>query len=79
MAYNFAGTWIARKHKELGSDDSSIEELRSAVQDLRIDYIITGGWSQKAAAGAEQLHGPKQVHFAADSRETNNGKLSTTP
>lgn len=79
MAYNFAGAWIARKHKELGSNDSSIQELKSAVQDLRMDYIITGGWSQKAAAEAERLFGPEHVHIAADSRKTNNGKFGTIP
>ncbi|KAF5022942.1 hypothetical protein F66182_5008 [Fusarium sp. NRRL 66182] len=79
MAYNFAGAWVARKHKELGSDDSSIQELKSAVQDLRMDYIITGSWSQKAAAEAERLFGPKHVHIAADSRKTNNGKFGTIP
>jgi phosphoserine aminotransferase len=79
MAYNFAGAWIARKHKELGSDDSAIEELKSAAQDLKLDYIITGGWSQKAAAEAERLFGPEHVHIAADSRKTNNGKFGTIP
>ncbi|KAH7312250.1 pyridoxal phosphate-dependent transferase [Stachybotrys elegans] len=64
MAYNFAGAWVACKHKELGLDDDSIQELKSAVKDLRIDYIITGGWSQKAAAEAERLFGPEHNYAA---------------
>lgn len=79
MAYNFAGAWVARKHKELGSGDGSVEQLRSAVKDLRMDYIVTGGWSKKAAAEAERLFGPEHVHIAADSREANNGKFGTIP
>lgn len=47
MAYNFVGAWVARKHKELGLDNSSIQELKSAVKDLRMDYhhrqLVTKG------------------------------------
>ncbi|EFY88127.1 phosphoserine aminotransferase [Metarhizium acridum CQMa 102] len=78
-AYNFAGAWVARKHKELGSDDGSIEQLKSAVKDLKIDYIITGGWSQKAAAEAERLFGPEHVNIVADSRKLNAGKFGIIP
>ncbi len=44
-----------------------------------MDYIITGGWSQKAAAEAERLFGPKHVNIVADSRKTNGGKFGTIP
>jgi phosphoserine aminotransferase len=80
MAYNFVGNWVARKHKEIGlDDDSSVPELRSAVRDLKIDYIITGGWSKKAAAEAERLFGSEHVNIAADSRKTGDGKFGTIP
>ncbi len=78
-AYNFVGSWITRKQKELGVDESAVSELKSAVKDLKIDYIITGGWSQKAAAEAERLSGSEHVNIVADSRKTNGGKFGTIP
>ncbi|KAF2476786.1 phosphoserine aminotransferase [Lindgomyces ingoldianus] len=79
MAYNFVGAWVARKHKELGPDDSSMQELKLAVKNFKIDYIITGGWSKKAAAEAERLFGSEHVNIVADSRELNDGKFGTIP
>lgn len=79
MAYNFVGAWVTRKHKELGPDDSSVQELKLAVKNLKIDYIITGGWSKKAAAEAERLFGSEHVNIVADSRELNDGKFGTIP
>lgn len=79
MAYNFVGAWVARKQKELGQGDSSVEELKSAVKNLKIDYIITGGWSKKAAAEAERLFGSEHVNIVADSRKENDGKFGTIP
>lgn len=38
-----------------------------------MDYIITGSWSQKAAAEAERLFGLEHVNIAAD------GKFETIP
>lgn len=54
-------------------------ELKSAVKNLKMDYIITGGWSQKAAAEAERLFGSEHVNIAADSRKMNGGKSGTIP
>ncbi|KAJ0164019.1 Phosphoserine aminotransferase [Colletotrichum tanaceti] len=79
-AYNLVGNWVARKRNEIGSDDdSAVPELKSAVENLRIDYIVTGGWSQKAAAEAERLFGSEHVNIVADSRKTNGGKFGTIP
>ncbi|KAI0202549.1 phosphoserine aminotransferase [Astrocystis sublimbata] len=79
-AYNFVGSWVARKYKEFGSNHSVISPLKSTVdKDLKLDYIITGGWSQKAAAEAERLFGPEHVNIVADSRETNGGKFGKIP
>ncbi|KAI0428784.1 phosphoserine aminotransferase [Xylaria sp. FL1042] len=58
---------------------ASIPDLKSAVKNLKMDYIITGGWSQKAAAEAERLFGSEHVNIVADSRETNGGKFGTIP
>jgi phosphoserine aminotransferase len=79
MAYNFVGAWVARKHKEIGLDDNSVQELKSAVKNLKIDYIITGGWSRKAAAEAERLFGSEHVNIVADSRKMNGGKFGAIP
>ncbi|KAG5985144.1 hypothetical protein E4U55_001113 [Claviceps digitariae] len=91
MAYNFVGAWVARTHKTMesagdnpGGDSSSpspstVSQLKSELKNLKLDYIITGGWSQKAAAEAERLFGPEHVNIVADSRETNNGKFGTIP
>ncbi|GAB0133430.1 hypothetical protein EsDP_00001839 [Epichloe bromicola] len=76
---NFVGAWVARKHGEIGSSDGLAPELKSAVESLKIDYIITGSWSQKAAAEAERLFGSEHVNIAADSRATNGGKFGTIP
>ncbi|KAI9148077.1 Phosphoserine aminotransferase [Paramyrothecium foliicola] len=76
---NLLAPGLPANTRELGSDDGSIQELKSAVQDLRMDYIITGGWLQKAATEAEPLFGPEHVHIAADNRKKNNGKFGTIP
>lgn len=79
MAYNFVGAWVARKQKAIGLDDNSVQELKSAVKNLKIDYIITGGWSRKAAAEAERLFGSEHVNVVADSRKVNGGKFGAIP
>ncbi|KAK4064394.1 hypothetical protein Trihar35433_7911 [Trichoderma harzianum] len=82
MAYNFVGNWVTRKCKEVQSsesDESTVLKLKSAVENLKIDYIITGGWSQKAAAEAERLFGSEHVNIVADSRKANGGKFGTIP
>ncbi|KFA54413.1 hypothetical protein S40293_04351 [Stachybotrys chartarum IBT 40293] len=51
--YNFVGAWVARKHKEifgdLGGDAADHPELMQQLKqtvdnDLKIDYLVTGGW-----------------------------------
>ncbi|KAM5350623.1 hypothetical protein ACJ41O_007128 [Fusarium nematophilum] len=80
-AYNFVGNWVVRKLKELGLEDdaSSVPQLKSALKDLKLDYIVTGGWSQKAAAEAERLFGSEHINIVADSRKSNGGKFGTIP
>ncbi|TFA99731.1 Phosphoserine aminotransferase [Trichoderma ghanense] len=82
MAYNFVGNWVTRKHKEAQgseSDESAVPKLKSAVENLKMDYIVTGGWSQKAAAEAERLFGSEHVNIVADGRKANGGKYGTIP
>lgn len=86
--YNFVGAWVARKHKEIFGDIQGdpadhpelIQQLKQVVDnDLKIDYLVTGGWSQKASAEGERLLGSKHINIAADARKTNGGKFGTIP
>ncbi|KAK3363692.1 phosphoserine aminotransferase [Lasiosphaeria hispida] len=86
-AYNLVGAWVTRKQQEISggiqgdpTDPKATQQLKEAVDNnLKIDYLITGGWSQKAAAEGERLFGSEHVNIAADSRETNGGKFGTIP
>lgn len=89
--YNFVGAWVARKRLEIfgelkKSDEDCLneptlmQELRTAIdKELKLDYLVTGGWSQKAAAEAARLLGPEHVNIATDSRKSNGGKFGTIP
>ncbi|PFH58724.1 hypothetical protein XA68_13306 [Ophiocordyceps unilateralis] len=87
-ALNLVGSWIFRKHEELkiGEDaeclnqPARMQRLRAAVDnDLKLDYIVTGGWSQKAAAEAVRLLGPERVNIVTDARQHNDGKYGVIP
>ncbi|KAJ0299290.1 hypothetical protein COL516b_009168 [Colletotrichum fioriniae] len=86
--YNFVGAWIARQRDavlaNLGATDENDEkvvaELRKIVDEkLKLDYLVTGGWSQKASAEAARLLGPEFVNVAADARKINDGKFGKIP
>ncbi|UQC82482.1 phosphoserine aminotransferase [Colletotrichum lupini] len=86
--YNFVGAWIARQRDavlaNLGATDENDEkvvaELRKVVDEkLKLDYLVTGGWSQKASAEAARLLGPEFVNVAADARKINDGKFGKIP
>ncbi|KAL2021200.1 hypothetical protein VTK56DRAFT_7387 [Thermocarpiscus australiensis] len=90
--YNLVGAWVARQHaavvRELGSggsgsgDDEAavVAALRARVEaDLRLDYVVTGGWSLKAYQEAVRLLGPEHVNLAADARAINDGKFGKIP
>lgn len=86
-AYNFVGAWIANKKREIfgeqkRTDQGELNEptlmqsLREKIdRELKLDYLVTGGWSQKAAAEAARLFGPEHVNIVTDSREANGGKF----
>lgn len=83
--YNFVGAWVARKQREIfgdindePTDPEKIQQLRQAVSEqLKVDYLVTGGWSQKASAECGRLLGSQHVHIATDSRQANGGKFGT--
>ncbi|KAK4110739.1 phosphoserine aminotransferase [Canariomyces notabilis] len=86
--YNLVGAWVARQHaaivSELGGDKADeaavVAALRARVEsDLKLDYIVTGGWSLKAYQEAVRLLGPEYVNLAADARTINDGKFGKIP
>ncbi|KZL67047.1 phosphoserine aminotransferase [Colletotrichum incanum] len=86
--YNLVGAWVARQRdavlERLGATDETDEkvvaELRKIVDEkLKLDYLVTGGWSQKASAEAARLLGPEHVNVAADARKINDGKFGKIP
>ncbi|ROT42139.1 phosphoserine aminotransferase [Sodiomyces alkalinus F11] len=91
--YNLVGAWVTRRKQDLlrqwgtSADEKGLAveekleaELRKAVEeDLKLDYIVTGGWSQKAHAEAVRLLGPERVNLVADARTINGGKFGKIP
>ncbi|KAJ6790035.1 hypothetical protein PWT90_05262 [Aphanocladium album] len=88
--YNLVGAWVARKRRALfaklkksetdeANDPALMQELRTTIDhNLKLDYIVTGGWSQKAAAEAARLLGPHHVNVVADGRGED-GKFGSIP
>ncbi|KAL2152010.1 hypothetical protein VTH82DRAFT_5194 [Thermothelomyces myriococcoides] len=85
--YNLVGAWVARQHAAVlnelgaGADEAAVvAALRERVErDLKLDYIVTGGWSLKAYQEAVRLLGPEYVNLAADARTINDGKFGKIP
>ncbi|PTD05009.1 Phosphoserine aminotransferase [Fusarium culmorum] len=85
--YNLVGAWVTKKKAQIVAnlktpeDDPRVEqELRNAVEkELKTDYIVTGGWSQKASEEAKRLLGPEHVNIVADARKINDGKYGKIP
>lgn len=82
--YNLVGAWVTRKQQEAekaGADETKVqEELRKQVNEqLKLDYVVTGGWSLKAYQEACRLLGPEHVNLVADSRTINDGKFGKIP
>lgn len=90
-AYNLVGAWVARKRlqvfgdlkktdQENLNDPTLMQKLKTEIdRELKIDYLVTGSWSQKAAAEAARLFGPEHVNVATDAREENGGKFGKIP
>ncbi|KAI9149436.1 Phosphoserine aminotransferase [Paramyrothecium foliicola] len=91
VVYNLVGAWVTKKRQEIfgqikatDSEDLNnptlMQELRGAVdKELKLDYIVTGSWSQKAAAEAARLLGPEHVNIVTDARQINDGKFGKIP
>ncbi|KOS21328.1 Phosphoserine aminotransferase [Escovopsis weberi] len=85
--YNLVGSWVAHRQRRIAADlqfDEASPEVARALRDavdaeLKVDYVVTGGWSQKAAAEAARLLGPEHVNVAADARAGGGGKFGSIP
>ncbi|KAL2111820.1 hypothetical protein VUR80DRAFT_9208 [Thermomyces stellatus] len=89
--YNLVGAWVTRQKAQVlknlsvvdekdADQEKLTEELKRAVQEkLKVDYIVTGGWSDKAHKEAIRLLGPDYVNLVTDSRSSNDGKFGTIP
>jgi len=83
VVYNLVGAWVTQQKaslaKSLGTDDEAkiVPELQKAVDDLKLDYIVTGGWSEKAYKEAIRLVGAEHVNLVCDSKKSNDGKFGT--
>lgn len=87
--YNMVGAWVARRKAEIlaanGVDEKDCQpalleaELAKAVQELKLDYIVTGSWSLKAYQEAQRLLGPEYVNLVCDARTVNDGKFGKIP
>ncbi|KAL8338009.1 hypothetical protein RB598_006746 [Gaeumannomyces tritici] len=76
--YNLVGAWVVRQRAAavaegaLAADEADeaavADALRPRLASLKLDYLVTGGWSLKASQEAERLLGPEHVNVAADAR-----------
>lgn len=85
---NLIAYWVETRRRtaatELNNDEAAVlDRVRQEIKEhLRIDYLVTGGWSLKASQEAALLFEPltkKIVNVAADSRKTSDGKFRTIP
>ncbi|KAK8035335.1 hypothetical protein PG993_010330 [Apiospora rasikravindrae] len=82
--YNLVGAWVTRKQQEAekaGADEAKVQaDLKKQVDEqLKLDYVVTGGWSLKAYQEACRLLGPEHVNLVADARTINDGKFGKIP
>lgn len=84
VVQNLVGVWVERRRRKIAAtttdDDAVAAELKKQVkEELKMDYIVTGSWSQKAAQEATRLVGEDHVNVAVDARKANDGKFGTIP
>ncbi|OTA94803.1 hypothetical protein M434DRAFT_394308 [Hypoxylon sp. CO27-5] len=89
--YNLVGAWVTKKKaeilKQLGAQseaEANQEELISALRkaidsELKLDYLVTGGWSLKAYQEVGRIFGPEYTNLATDARTANQGKFGKIP
>ncbi|KAF2663096.1 PLP-dependent transferase [Microthyrium microscopicum] len=70
--------------KEPGSKEDLnakvLQRLKAEVdKELKLDYLVTGSWSQKASQEAARLVGADKVNVAVDAKARNGGKFGIIP
>ena len=94
VVHNLVSAWIGRRkmgiEEELREEnpdedpDALDKKVLSrvqteVVQELKLDYLVTGSWSLKASQEAARLIGPQYVNVAVDARRWNDGKFGKIP
>lgn len=83
--YNLVGAWVAKKNDQAmlqtgGDKEEALELLKKWVsEELKLDYLVTGGWSLKAYQEACRLLGKNYVNLAVDGRPSNNDVFGRIP
>ncbi|KAI5851313.1 pyridoxal phosphate-dependent transferase [Morchella snyderi] len=76
VVYNLLGYWVQR---ELNNSNNDIDAVRRRLLDSKMDYLVTGVWSQKASEEASRLAGEWMVNVAVNAKEANGGKYGKIP
>jgi phosphoserine aminotransferase len=94
VVQNLVGVWVERRRQAAeaeilqakpGLEKEQVEELvfqrlqKEVAEDLKLDYLVTGSWSSKAAQEATRLVGAKYVNIALDAKKANGGKFGAIP
>ena len=84
VVQNLVGVWVERRRRKIAAtvtdEDAVAAELKKQVEEeLKLDYLVTGSWSQKAQQEATRLVGEKYVNVALDAKKANGGKFGTIP
>jgi len=54
---------------QLDKVSGDIEVVREKLKKARMDYVVTGGWSQKGSEEARRLFGDEKVNVVTDSKK----------
>lgn len=82
VVYNLVSVWVARRLRKINAntEEVAVAQLKKEIEtELKLDYIVTGSWSLKAAQEAQRLLGDKYVNVATDARKDNDGKFGKIP
>lgn len=94
VVQNLVSAWVERRRRRAeaeilqanpNEDKARVEELvfqrlqKEVDEELKLDYLVTGSWSQKASQEAQRLVGSKYVNVALDARKANEGKFGRIP
>lgn len=85
VVQNLVSAWVERRRRQAvkdlgeGKDTEVLDRVRKEVEDMKVEYLVTGSWSLKASQEAARLIGPKYVNVALDARKFREGKFGTIP